>query len=182
MQILQLYTLNGYQKLFGTSTCVTLSVAFVIFTSESDCRLWLLTKCFLHWAEQQELKQVNKEEKTLPRCPSLLWLSGILGEKNEHRHSYLTEWDNMMHLAASNLQLSLLPGMMNQGDTVGNRKGLVFIVIQNGDMLPSGTPNLVSGIVAPSTASLPSGTAFSGSFGAAQTTNKYRAISIYFEK
>lgn len=67
---------------------------------------------------------------------------------------------------------------MNQGDAVGNRKGLVFIVIQNGEALPSGTPSLVSGTVAPSTASLPSGTAFSGSLGAAQTTNKWRAFSI----
>lgn len=50
-------------------------------------------------------------------------------------------------------KLSHLPGMMNQGDIVGNRKGLVLIVIQNGLTLPSGRAYCIGGIVTPATTS-----------------------------
>ena len=57
--------------------------------------------------------------------------------------------------------------MVNQGDVVGNRKGLVFKVTQNGETLPWGTPCIVVGIVALATILLLSGRAFSGSLGPA---------------
>lgn len=66
----------------------------------------------------------------------------------------------------------LSPGMMNHGDLVGNRKGCVLVVTQNGPTLPRGTPLVVGGTVAPATASVPSGRAFPGSFGAAQTNRR----------
>lgn len=76
----------------------------------------------------------------------------------------------MLNLADKfGFQLPLLPGMMNQGDMVGNTKGLVVIMTQNGEMLPCGTPYFVVGIVARGTASLLSGIAFAASLGAART-------------
>lgn len=58
--------------------------------------------------------------------------------------------------------------MMNQGDTVGNTKGLVVIVIQYGEVLRCGMVTSSFGTVAPATASLLSGKALAGSLGAAQ--------------
>lgn len=64
----------------------------------------------------------------------------------------------------------LLPGMMNQGDVVGNTKGFVVMVTQNGALLPFGIPNDVVGMVAPATTSLLlSGKALAASLGAART-------------
>lgn len=62
--------------------------------------------------------------------------------------------------------------MKNQGDMVGNTKGLTFIGIQNGAALPWGTPNCTGGIVMTAKSSLPSGKAFSESFGAKKQTIK----------
>ncbi len=61
---------------------------------------------------------------------------------------------------------------------MGNRKGLVVIVTQNGEMLPWGTPFSIGGIVAPATTSFLSGRAFSGSLGAAQTKKQ---VKCHFE-
>lgn len=61
--------------------------------------------------------------------------------------------------------------MMNQGDLVGNRKGGVFSVIQNGAMLTRGIPNFTGGITAPATRSWLSGKMLSESFGSTKTTN-----------
>lgn len=66
----------------------------------------------------------------------------------------------------------LLPGMMNQGDMVGNKKGGAVNVTQNGEMLPCGTPKFVVGTVAPATTSLLSGMAFAASLGAARQKRK----------
>lgn len=57
--------------------------------------------------------------------------------------------------------------MMNQGDMVGNTKGLDVSITQKGEMLPRGTQSFV-GIVAPATTSLLSGIAFAASLGAAK--------------
>lgn len=86
----------------------------------------------------------------------------------------------MEHLAVSNEESinSLLPGMMNQGNMVGNRKGLVLIVTQNGEMLSCGM-FFIGGTVALATTSLLSGRAFSGSFAAAQTKDKSRVMFEY---
>lgn len=68
--------------------------------------------------------------------------------------------------------------MMNQGDMVGNRKGRVFKVTQNGEMLPCGT-FLIGGIVTPATMSLLSGRAFSGNLGAATTKDEQHVMFEY---
>lgn len=67
-----------------------------------------------------------------------------------------------------------VPGTLNQGAIVGKRKGLVFSGIQNGAVLPCGTPDGIDGTVAPATASVLSGKACAGSFGALEKnkTNK----------
>lgn len=65
-----------------------------------------------------------------------------------------------------------LPGILNQGEEVGNIKGLVVIVIQNGGVLPCGTPHFAVGMAAPLTASLLSGKALFGALGAAQIKNE----------
>lgn len=71
--------------------------------------------------------------------------------------------------------------MTNQGDVVGNKKGYVFIVTQNGEMLPWGTPKFAVGIVAPSVTTLLSGKAFAASLGAAQTKRKKKKKrELYF--
>lgn len=70
--------------------------------------------------------------------------------------------------------------MTNQGDVVGNKKGYVFIVTQNGEMLPWGTPKFAVGIVAPSVTTLLSGKAFAASLGAAQTKRKKKKRELYF--
>lgn len=62
--------------------------------------------------------------------------------------------------------------MMNQGDVVGKMKGSVIKVTENGAMLPSGTPKLVTGTTAPVTISTLSGRAFSASRGAAFRNTK----------
>lgn len=72
--------------------------------------------------------------------------------------------------------LELLPGMMNQGDLVGNRKGPLFSGTQNGAAVPSGMPNLPSGTIVPVAASFASGKAFLASLG----TNGIRKDDIHF--
>lgn len=67
--------------------------------------------------------------------------------------------------------------MLNQGDIVGNTKGLDVSMTQNGEMLPCGTPDFIVGIAAPATTSLLSGTAFAANLGAAQT----KTSSVSFE-
>lgn len=64
--------------------------------------------------------------------------------------------------------------MLNQGATVGKRKGLVFIGIQNGAVVPCGTPDFTDGTAAQVTDSVLSGKACSGSFGAAEEKIKLK--------
>lgn len=66
-------------------------------------------------------------------------------------------------------QLSLLPGTMNQGDTVGYMNGLVLIVIQNGGVLPCGVLYCIGGTVTPAMTSSSSREAFLVDFIAAKT-------------
>lgn len=61
----------------------------------------------------------------------------------------------------------LLPGMVKHGDAVGNRKGLVLIVTQNGPILASATTSLLSD------------RACLGGPGAAQILKKKQAHSSY---
>lgn len=46
-----------------------------------------------------------------------------------------------------------LPGILNQGNEVENRKGLVFAAIQNGALQPRGMKECICGILIPSTSS-----------------------------
>lgn len=46
-----------------------------------------------------------------------------------------------------------LPGILNQGNEVENRKGLVFVAIQNGALQPRGMKECICGILIPSTSS-----------------------------
>lgn len=76
---------------------------------------------------------------------------------------------NTLYLEVNfSFQLFLSPGIVNQGETVGNTKGLVVIVIQYGEVLRCGMVISSVGTVAPSTATSLSGKALSGNFGAAQ--------------
>ena len=52
---------------------------------------------------------------------------------------------------------------------MGNTKGAVAIVTQNGPTLPSGMPNFTDGTVAPGATSLLSGRAFAGNVGTARS-------------
>ncbi len=99
----------------------------------------------------------------------------ILSKKmNRHKHSQLSASVKMVNSSGSNLldKVSLSPGMINQGDMVGNRKGLFLIVTQNGEMLPCGIPHFIGGKVTPATTLSLSSRAFSSSLGAAQTKHK----------
>lgn len=55
-------------------------------------------------------------------------------------------------MAATNFSCCCLPGMLNQGHAVGNNV-LVFLVIQNGGLLPFGGAIFTGGIVTPATTS-----------------------------
>lgn len=55
-------------------------------------------------------------------------------------------------MAATYLSYCCLPGMLNQGHAVGNNV-LVFLVIQNGGLLPFGGAKFTGGIVTPETTS-----------------------------
>lgn len=55
-------------------------------------------------------------------------------------------------MAATNLSYCCPPGMLNQGHAVGNNV-LLFLVIQNGGLLPFGGAKFTGGIVTPATTS-----------------------------
>lgn len=74
----------------------------------------------------------------------------------------------------SSREMSISPGMMNQGDLVGNRKGLLLSGTQYGATVPWGMPKLTGGTTVPVAASSPSGKAFSGCLG----TNGIRRDNI----
>lgn len=87
-----------------------------------------------------------------------------------------SEWCYSLKLNSSPV-MSLVPGMMNQGDLVGNRKGLLLSGTQNGATVPWGMPKFTGGTTVAAAASWLSGKAFSGCLGT-NGINKNNNINI----
>lgn len=112
----------------------------------------------------------------VPQCPSLLEQSGDLRWKQKKKQKQQVKWCYSLKLNSSPV-MSLVPGMMNQGDLVGNRKGLLLSGTQNGATVPWGMPKFTGGTTVAAAASWLSGKAFSGCLGT-NGINKNNNINI----